>query len=340
MASKKSGAHLFIDTNVLLNFFAYSKDDLEQLDKLVQLVHAKTIKLYLTEQIVNEFSRNRDAKLAESFAKFRFPAVSGTPSFMLSLHEWKPYMKALNAFEKAHSLLVKAAKEAASKRDLAADKIFASLVEETKVIEISDELYKAAKRRHRLGNPPGKAESIGDQLNWEILLSSVPSGVTLHIVTKDGDYASKLNSTAPSTFLVDEWRRTHESDVFIYEQIGQFFQTNFPDEDFSLDIEKREAIDRLVNSGAFATTHNAIALLKPYLPFFTEEEAEEVVQGALSNSQVNWIMNDTDVEQFFRGLLEENGEHLSPRLRERLEEALGVEDDDDEKDELEEEDDN
>lgn len=323
---KKSTAHLFIDTNVFLNFFAYSKDDLEQLDKLVRLVHAKTIKLYLTAQVVNEFSRNRDAKLAESFAKFRFPTVSGTPSFMMNLQLCKPYMKALNVFEKVHSLLIKSAKEAASKRELAADVIFASIVEEAKVIEISDEHYKAAKRRHRLGNPPGKSNSVGDQLNWEILLSSVPSGAILHIITKDGDYASKLDPTVPSTFLVNEWKEIHASDVFIYEQIGQFFQAKFPAEDFALDIEKREAIDRLINSGAFATTHSAIALLEPFLPSLTEEETEELVQGALSNSQVNLIMNDTDVKQFFRRLLEENGERLSTRLGERLEEALGIQD--------------
>ena len=157
MASKKkSGAHLFIDTNVLLNFFAYSKDDLKQLDKLLKLIRAKAIKLYLTEQVVNEFSRNRDAKLAESFKKFGFPTVSGTPSFMLSLKECDSYVKALNAFEKAHSLLTKAAKEAAFRRDLTADTFFASLVEEAKVIEISAESYEAAKRRHLLGNPPEK----------------------------------------------------------------------------------------------------------------------------------------------------------------------------------------
>jgi predicted nucleic acid-binding protein len=173
MASKKkSGAHLFIDTNVLLNFFAYSKNDLEQLDKLVQLIHAKTIRLYLTEQVVNEFSRNRDSKLAESFAKFRLTTVSGTPSFMLDLHQCKSYTKALKAFEQAHSVLMKAAKEAAIKRDLPADQIFALLVKEAKTIEISQEFYEAAERRHSLGNPPGKNDSIGDQLNWEMLRMS------------------------------------------------------------------------------------------------------------------------------------------------------------------------
>jgi hypothetical protein len=330
---KKSGAHLFIDTNVLLNFFAYSKDDLKQLDKLIKLVHAKTIKLYITQQVVDEFSGNRDAKLAESFTNFKFSSISGTPSFMLGLPEHVAYEKSLNVFEKSHSILTNAAKAAAKNRGLAADKTFSSLLEKAGVISVTDEHYAAANRRHRLGNPPGKNDSLGDQLNWEILLSSVPSGAPLHIVTRDGDYASKLNSLSPNTFLTDEWKKTHDAELLIYEQIGRFFQDNFPNEDFSLDIEKREAIDKLINSGAFTTTHSAIARLSPYLSFLTEEEAEEIVQGSISNSQISWIMGDTDIERFFKNILEEHGDNISPRLKERLEELLGVDDDDDDDDE-------
>ena len=340
MANKKTGAHLFIDTNVLLNFFAYSKDDLEQLKKLVKLIHAKTIKLYLPQQVVDEFLRNRDAKLAESFLKFRSLSISGCPSFMLTLPEYLAYQKAVNTVEKAHSILTKSAKEAANSRELAADKTVASLIERAGTIAITEEHYTAAERRHKLGNPPGKSDSMGDQLNWEILLTSVPSGASLHIVTKDGDYASKLNPNVPSGFLQDQWKKTHDSDLFIYEQIGQFFQSNFPSEDFSLEIEKREAIDRLVNSGAFAVTHGAIALLAPYLPFLTEEEVEEVVQGSLSNSQVSWIISDTDLDQFFKNLLKEHGESLSTRLKERLEETMGLDEEEDQEENVEEEDQN
>ena len=36
----KERLHLFIDTNAFLNFFAYTKDDVEELKKLVSLIKA------------------------------------------------------------------------------------------------------------------------------------------------------------------------------------------------------------------------------------------------------------------------------------------------------------
>lgn len=68
---KKAGAHLFIDTNILLSFYGSAKDDLDQLDKLVKLIHAKSIKLYLTQQVVDEFKRNRETNLVTSLKDFR-----------------------------------------------------------------------------------------------------------------------------------------------------------------------------------------------------------------------------------------------------------------------------
>jgi len=44
-------------------------------------------------------------------------------------------------------------------------------------------------------------------------------------------------------------------------------------------------------------------------------------------------MGDTDVEQFFKRLLQANGENLSAHLREKLKEALEPQDEDDSVDE-------
>ena len=39
--------------------------------------------------------------------------------------------------------------------------------------------------RTRLGNPPGKSESVGDAMNWETLLIAVPEGTELYLVSED-----------------------------------------------------------------------------------------------------------------------------------------------------------
>ncbi|HTV81608.1 MAG TPA: PIN domain-containing protein [Acidobacteriaceae bacterium] len=322
---KKHGAHLFIDTNVLLSFYAFAKDDLEQLDKLVKLIHAKSIKLYLTQQVVDEFMRNRETNLANSLKEFRGHAIKPCPSFMRDLGEFHKYERARAAFDRANEVLLNAATKHANEGTLLADTLFNDLTAEANVIAISEEAHEAAYMRKRLGNPPGKQGSIGDELNWELLLKEVPKGTDLHIISKDKDYASPLVPTLPKAFLVEEWQEKRSGKLALYEQIGQFFSTNFPDEDFSLAIEKREAMDALINSHSFAMTHYAVDLLSPYVSFLTDEEAEEVVQGAMSNSQVAWIASDSDVEEFLKEMLKQHGEALSAKQRLRLRAALGME---------------
>lgn len=58
--------HLFIDTNVYLTFFSLDADDLEELKKLRVAIDNDQVYLWLTEQVVDEFERNRESKIAES----------------------------------------------------------------------------------------------------------------------------------------------------------------------------------------------------------------------------------------------------------------------------------
>lgn len=325
-STPKQGTHLFIDTNVLLNFFAYSKDDLDQLEKLINILKTKVVKLYLTRQVVNEFYRNRENKLAEAFDTFRPTTTPGCPRVMVGLPEYLAYEKALKEFKQSKAALTEAASTQAEARALLADQLFIRLLEETNVIEISSDAYEAANQRARLGNPPGKGgNTIGDELNWELLLQTLPEGSDLHVVTKDGDYASKFSPSSAKVFLQDEWKQRKQGTLHLHEQISQFFKNNYPNEDFSLEIEKRDSIDNLISSPNFAATHSAIASLLPYVPFLTAEEALEVVQGALSNNQVSWIADDSDVQEFLNQMLANHGHLLSSPLRTKLEEALGME---------------
>jgi hypothetical protein len=95
---------------------------------------------------------------------------------------------------------------------------------------------------------------MGDQLNWEILLTEVPECSDIHALTKDGDYASKLTPTQAKGFLNDEWLARKSGKIHLYEQLSQFFKNNFPAVDFSLETEKRQAIDAFLNSGSFGST--------------------------------------------------------------------------------------
>ena len=51
--------NLFIDTNIFLSFFHFTKDDLEEIRKLEVLIDKKEVVLWLPEQVQDEFHRNR-----------------------------------------------------------------------------------------------------------------------------------------------------------------------------------------------------------------------------------------------------------------------------------------
>lgn len=62
--------HIFIDTNVFLAFYAYTKDDVEALKIVSELAKAKKLILHVPDQVIFEFDRNREAKIAESTREF------------------------------------------------------------------------------------------------------------------------------------------------------------------------------------------------------------------------------------------------------------------------------
>ena len=61
--------NLFIDTNILLSFYHLSSDDLEELKKLGVLLRQKQITLWLPEQTIVEFKRNRANKIADALKR-------------------------------------------------------------------------------------------------------------------------------------------------------------------------------------------------------------------------------------------------------------------------------
>lgn len=71
------------------------------------------------------------------------------------------------------------------------------------------------------------------------------------------------------------------------------------DEDFR---KKKELILALEDSGSFATTHAIIAELKKYKSW-SEDEIKGLMETAVKNTQVFYILMDSDVKTFFKTLL-------------------------------------
>ena len=326
--------HLFIDTSTFLTFYAYTSDNLEELKKVSDLIGAGKLKLYIPEQVSDEFQRNREGKLAQSLTEFlRGGIAQAVPRFMAEYPEAVDFTDAGKAYEQARAKLEKKARKDAAEQLLPADSVFTTIIDAAGLIKSEEEILQKANRRRLRGNPPGKKDSVGDQINWEILLDKVPDGQDLHVVTKDGDYASALNSDSPHQFLQTEWKKKKNGSLFIHRQLKPFLNAKFSDIKLVLDIEKQLAIDSLIYSGNFSRTHSAIDELKQYLEDLIWKEAEQIFEAGISNQQISWIGTDTDVNDFYRTLMIKFRGNMTSDMETKLKKVflapIEIDDDDD-----------
>lgn len=305
--------HVFIDTNVWLAFYSFTKDDVEQLRKLVKLIEKNKLKLYITQQLADEFNRNRERKLDESlraFGKGEIP--KSLPRYLMDYPEAAEFEKAVSDWQKVRDALIERARKDASERALAADTLFADVLTVTPPAKVGSDIIGKALNRRLVGNPPGRYPSLGDQINWEILLRDVPDGADLHIVSKDGDFESRLIPGRADQFLIDEWRATKKGELFFHSELRTFFAAYFPDIKLASDVERKDAIDSLVNTGSFSGTHVAVAKLYTFADELSWAEADAVLTAGMANSQINWISTDPDVATLYRTLMAKFADKIGP----------------------------
>jgi hypothetical protein len=306
---------VFVDANVFLSLYSYSNDDLEMLHKVKSLVGDGLIKLCEPDQVFEEISRNREVKINEAITQFDKEKLSvKLPILMRSFDEADAFSKACKTAEEQRGALVKHTLELAGERKLPADAVIEEILAVAERIEITDAIYRAAIRRNRTGNPPGKGAKIGDELNWESLLAHCALGTDLHIISNDGDYRCPLDKSGPRKFLISEWREKKWGELHLHAELGPFLRSIDDSIRLVTETAKNAAVMNLVNSGSFASTHVAIAELKPYMALLTPSDVETLLRAALDNSQIKWIAGDEDVREFFETIWTKHGDNVDPEL--------------------------
>ena len=298
--------HLFIDTNVYLTFFGFTSDDLEELHKLSVAITSEEARLWTTGQVKDEFQRRREGMVAESLQALKaMKPNEKTPQMARNLSEFDEMMDAKRDFVGHLNAVEERLTSEFWDRSLAADTVLDDLMSRANEIAVTDDILSAARRRKEVGNPPGKRASLGDEINWECLLTDVPDGETLHLVTDDRDFSSDLRRGQISAFLADEWRERKKSDVHLYPRISAFFEEKFPDIKLATELEKELRVRALAESPSFEETHRAIRRLRGYADL-SEQQVRDLFEASLHNSQIRWIANDHDVRGFLRDLVDEN----------------------------------
>lgn len=316
--------HVFIDTNVLLAFYEYSSDDLEELRKLVGLAEGERVTLYLTEQVIFEFRRNREKQIASSIKKLREQRLAlQFPVICREYEEYGELRELQRRYQQVHQHLLEKLLADGENHALKADEVIEGLMQVAKRTLTTEAVREAAARRIGVGNPPGKAGSLGDAINWESLLSEVPDGCDLCFVTDDGDYLSQLSRHRFDEFLATEWKEKKEGEIKLYQDLSSFFAEHFPAIRLADEIEKDLLIAELSQSGSFATTHSVVARLRKYAEF-TAAQRNAIASAVTTNNQVHWILGDWDVRDLVEKVLEGHEADIDRDVLEALKELLEV----------------
>ncbi len=326
MEDERGRINLFIDTNIFLAFYHFTSEDLEELKKLIALLESSEgeIKLFLPEQVVQEFYRNRENKIASSFDKLRKQNKKFKlefPQYCKDYKEYKVLIKLLKECEKLYNELILNIREDIRNKDLKADYIIQQIFELSEILKTDDEIIEKARIRIERGNPPGKKGSLGDALNWEVLLEKVPNGENLYFISDDKDFISPIDKDSFNTFLFEEWQEKKNSNIIFYKSLSQFFRDNFPNIKLASELEKEILIKRLLNSRSFAETHEIIAKLNKY-DEFSEDQIRAIAAAYVSNNQIYWIINDTDVMEFILKIIKGNEDKIDSSDLELLNDLL------------------
>ncbi len=318
--------NIFIDTNVLLTFFHFSSDDLEELRKLIAVISVPENKLFYTSQVLDEFNRNRENKIADALKKFKEEKLENQfPHICKEYAEYEEMRAAIKIFKEKKAKIQEQLMEDVKNNTLKADEIIDGLLGKAEEIRITPRLMESARLRMDLRNPPGKKGSLGDAINWEALLSVVPNGQDLSLISEDGDYSSALsdpmNESVFNKYLEKEWVSKKNSKINFYTRLSDFLRINFPDIKISSEEEKKIAITGFVNSGTFAKTHNSVSRLSS-VEHFTLAEVGNIADAIINNSQITQILCDEDIKEFVLKFLNEYKNKLEPDVRNEFTELL------------------
>lgn len=217
---------LFIDTNIYLSFYQHSKDDVRDLDELLEEVFYDRIILHIPEQVDDELERNREARLSAAAKEFQKNFFSSEiPRHMQGLAMAQSYIDATNDAKRARDHLIAESLAKARSFQLDVDKKLELIFDAAKYHDHDPAILAKGRLRAELGNPPGKPGSVGDQYNWEMLLSRLPDE-DLYVVTKDGDFVSALDGKDergmpyPNPFLKREWAHLKgKSNLYTFDSI-------------------------------------------------------------------------------------------------------------------------
>lgn len=199
MPARKRNYIMFVDTNILLDFYRERKSDVSL--KFLNELENVSDRLILGSQLEMEYKKNRQLVILESLGKFGVPdwGKLSTPAIISEMQAVEQIARAKETISKQHKLLSDKIKKILE-NPIAQDKVYQVLqrifkmdseLNLNRTSEVRFEIRELAKERFLLGYPPRKNAdtSIGDAINWEWLIRCAKvKNADVVIVSRDGDY--------------------------------------------------------------------------------------------------------------------------------------------------------
>jgi hypothetical protein len=198
--------------------------------------------------------------------------------------------KNINKVNREIEKLIKRLNKDAINKQLHADKLIDKLFKSGKNIYYTETNIEQAKLRSELGNPPGKKGSIGDAINWELLLENILEKTDLYLVSEDGDFASKIDSNRLSDFLNDEWVQKKKSKIYFYRSFTDMINNIFTTIKLKNEQLTENLIENLENSYSFDKSRSILAQLN-LLNNLTDLQLSRILEASFSNNQI-YMAND------------------------------------------------
>lgn len=194
---------ILIDTNIFLDFYRSNSQPV----KIFNTLNEHIDKIILTDQIIQEFDRSRESVIKTLKQKFQLESKldNFSSSYLQNLTEFKDLIQIQKLYktkQKEVALKIDEILKNPSLDPIAS--FFKEFVDESlkqeKVLYATDNIIAKAERRKKIGNPPTSDKySLGDEINWEIVLENLKEDII--IVGRDNTYSNNL------TFLQKDFHK-------------------------------------------------------------------------------------------------------------------------------------
>jgi hypothetical protein len=234
MKKKEMDALLFIDTNILLDFYRNRTSNICM--QFLEQIEACKERLILTSQLEMEYKKNRQKVIIETLKNF------GTPDWnKLTVPALVSELQATEMIKKEKEKITEQQKKVTKKihnilespgRHDDVYKVLQRIFKHKSAYNLNREderrfaIRRLARKRFLLGYPPRKDKdtSYSDAINWEWTVQcAIDSGKDVVIVSRDGDYGINYRDVASlNDWLIQEFKqRAGRKKILLTESLAE-----------------------------------------------------------------------------------------------------------------------